>query len=97
MDNTPQIQNVYNYDPLNIQTVSYTSSAAETTNPVSCEQVLLIASSDCHVLFGSDPTALTTSMLLPAKTFLALACQPTDIVSAIEDSASGTLWVIGLR
>ena len=55
--------------------------------------VRLVSTTDCHVLFGSNPTALATSMFLPAKQPEYFVCLPTDKIAVIQDAAGGNLSI----
>jgi hypothetical protein len=55
--------------------------------------VMLCATSDCHIVFGSDPAATANDTLLPAKVPVVFACLPTEKVSVIQDSTTGTLFI----
>lgn len=55
--------------------------------------VQLCATSDCHVVFGAAPVATANSTFLPAKVPVMFACLPTDLVSVIQDTAGGTLYI----
>jgi hypothetical protein len=54
---------------------------------------LLCSTTDCHIAVGSAPVATVNDTLLPAKTFLKIACLKTDIVSVIQDAGGGTLFI----
>jgi len=54
---------------------------------------LLCSTTDCHIVVGDAPTATTNDTLLPAKTFLKIACLSTDKVSVIQDAAGGSLFI----
>jgi hypothetical protein len=55
--------------------------------------VRVVASVDCHVEFGSNPTASTSSMLLPANTPEYFACRPTDKLAVAGDGTDGALYL----
>jgi hypothetical protein len=77
------------------QAVSFTSSGSAATAAVGVATriVRLVATVDCHVAFGADPTATTSSMLLPAGSVEYVAITPGHKVAARGASASGTLHV----
>jgi hypothetical protein len=54
---------------------------------------LLCSTTDCHVVVGSAPVATTSDTFLPAKTPLRISCNATDLVSVIQDTAGGQLYV----
>jgi hypothetical protein len=55
--------------------------------------VMLCATSDCHVVFGTTPTATASDTFLPAKIPVTFACLSTDQVSVIQDAGAGTLYI----
>jgi len=60
---------------------------------VGASVVRLLSTVDCHIVFGPTPVADTTCLFLPASTPEYFACYPTDLVAAIADSASGSLYI----
>lgn len=59
--------------------------------------VLLSATADCHVAIGKGAQATMNDTLIKAAyPPIVLACSPADVVSVIEDSAAGTLYVTEL-
>ena len=62
------------------------SSAQSTAFSANTHVVLLCADAVCSFLFGDDPTALTTSMRLPANTHIAFAVQPGQKVAVIANT-----------
>lgn len=95
LDVTPQTQNVYN--PGTIQVVTVGAAHAETTNPINGNGVILVSTTDCHVVISDAPVATANDLFLPKGQFLALACVGTNKVSVIQDSAGGKLWVTSLN
>ena len=78
------------------QSVAFTATAARTTNGISDQiyKVALIATEDCHIRFGSGtPTALTTDFFLPKNNLVMFPIVPGEKISAIRNSADGTLHV----
>lgn len=55
--------------------------------------VRVISSSDCHIAFGSNPTATANDLLLPANKPEYFVCNPTDLIAAIQDAAGGNLYI----
>ncbi len=55
--------------------------------------VRVVSSTDCHIVFGANPTALATSMFLPAKLPEYFVCAPTDKLAVIQDTAGGNLSI----
>jgi hypothetical protein len=55
--------------------------------------VRIVSTVDCHVVFGTNPTADTTCLFLPASMPEYFACATTDQVGVIQDSAAGNLYI----
>jgi hypothetical protein len=53
--------------------------------------VRLVSTTDCYVAFGTNPTAVATSVLLPAGQPEYFAVKPGWRVAAIQATAGGTL------
>jgi hypothetical protein len=68
-------------------------SASTASDVVGSGVVRLLATSDCHVALGADPTAGPTSLFLPANMPEYFGCGTGDKVAVIQDSASGALYV----
>lgn len=94
-DVLPKHQHVFN--PGTLQLVAYTVAAGTIANAVAAGAILLISTTDCHISIADSPTAVITDLFLPAKTYLALECTGSNKVSAIRDTADGTLYVLGLN
>jgi len=77
------------------QSVAYTGTAGVISNAVDAQtrRVLVYASTDCHIQFAKAPTATTADMFLPASTQIFLSIRGGEKVSAIRNSADGTLIV----
>lgn len=76
------------------QNVAYTGTAGTITNAVSYNHVMVWSTTDCFITFGSAPTATTSHMPLSARTHLVFKVEAgVDKVSAIQQSAGGTLYV----
>jgi len=63
------------------------------SNITDANVVRLLATVDCHIAFGSSPTADATCLLLPANTPEYFACYGTDLVAVICDTGSGSLYI----
>jgi len=72
--------------------VAYTGTQGVTA-AVGSSLAMVCATSDCHIVVGSSPTATANDTFLPAKTVVYLSCLTTDKIAAIQDSAGGTLFV----
>lgn len=74
------------------------ASAASTAFGASTCAVLLACTQDCRVLFGTAPTALSTSTLLPAGVPLVIRVEKGQSwkVAAIQEAVAGKLSVTEL-
>ena len=68
-------------------------AASAATAVLGARLVRLLATADCHVVFGSDPTATTDDMLLKADQPEYFVCDETDKIAVIRDSADGQLYI----
>ena len=76
------------------QTVAYTGTAAQSSAfQLTTTLIRVIASTDCYLRFGSNPTATTSDMLLLANIPEYFGVTPGEKVSAIRSTASGTLYI----
>jgi hypothetical protein len=55
--------------------------------------IRLLATTDCHVALGTNPTADGTCLFLPGNMPEYFACATTDQVAVIQDSAAGNLYI----
>lgn len=80
------------------QKKAFTGTSAAIDNPISgdCNVVRLLATTDCHVAFGTAPTATTSSMPLTANIPEIVAVVPGSKVAAIQQSEGGDLYVTEL-
>lgn len=80
------------------QTVTIGAAHTESTaQAVGFDAVLLRATSDCHIQIGGSVAATTTdTLILAADPPLVFMCHPGEVVSVIEASAAGTLYVTPL-
>jgi len=81
--------------PGTTQTVSTASSSAATSNAFASGTtvVRIIATEDCNIVFAASPTATTSSTFLPANQVEYFKVTAGDKVAAIQNSASGTVYV----
>jgi hypothetical protein len=92
------IANKYYFKPLNVnQTLSYGTSVG-TASPVGSQTyaVMIHASSDCYVNFGTTGSAAASAIagaFLKADESYTFDCIPGQIISAIRKSADGTLEI----
>lgn len=60
--------------------------------------VRLCSTTDCRIAFGSDPTAISTSLYLPAGAVEYFrANRGTDKIGVIQVSAGGTLNIVEMN
>ena len=78
--------------------LAYTGTAAQSAAIV-LTAVLLCADSTCFVKFGSSPTAsdAADSMRLPFDQWVMLGIENGHKISAIRDTADGSLYVIPIK
>jgi|694.fasta_scaffold57624_7 hypothetical protein len=76
------------------QAVAYTGTAAA-SNAFNAQTsvVRVVATTDCFISTGANPTATTSSAYLPAGTVEYIRVNPQDKISAVRRSADGTLYV----
>lgn len=76
------------------QAVAFTTSSSQSSAFGAATRIVrLVATVDCHVAFGSNPTATTSSPLLPAGSVEYVAVTPGHKVAVRGATASGTLHV----
>ncbi len=68
-------------------------SASTASDVVATGVVRLLATTDCHVAFGSAPVADASCLFLPANMPEYFACGTSDKVAAIRDAADGFLYI----
>ena len=77
-----------------VATVSVSSSSAQSAAHAATTNVVrLVSTTDCHVAFGSNPTATTSSMYLPANQVEYFLVAASEKVAAIRANADGTFYV----
>lgn len=80
--------------PGTTQTRTSTSSSAQSSAiGAGTTIVRLVCTEDCHVAFGSNPTATTSSMYLPANTPEYFGVTGGHKVAVIRTSADGVLHI----
>ncbi len=81
--------------------VAYTDSSAASTNPLTVGTTYcLTATTDCHIVFATSPTATTSHMVLKAGFDKFVTMSNAYRIAAIRASESGTLTatpMIGYR
>lgn len=77
------------------QSAAYTGTHAEITNGVGTETyiVRVVCTSDAFIKIDNSPTATTSDVFCPASTPEYFSITPGQKVSAVQSSASGTLYV----
>lgn len=79
---------------------SYTLTGSPMTSPNQTMHVRLVATSDCWIAFGANPTAVasgTASVLLPAGVPEYFWVYPGERVAAIQSSAGGSLNIAEMQ
>jgi hypothetical protein len=74
-----------------------TGAVAVATAALTNYGVMLVATQDCHVKIGNGVIAVAGDSLIRAGfPPLVFACAPGEVVSVIEDTTPGTLYVTEL-
>lgn len=81
------------YLPGITQSKAYTGTAAAIDTKLTTTKVRIWASTDCFVAFGASPTATSSDMPITALQPEYFDITPGHKISAIRQSASGTLYV----
>lgn len=83
------------YYPTTTQTVTVGAASAQITNPVGSQiyVVRIVSSTDCHAVFGTNPTATTNDMAISANREEYFSIKPGQKVAFIQNSAGGTAFV----
>jgi len=70
-------------------------AASAPSAAIQSKMVRLVATSDCHVAFGTNPTAVAdgTCLFLPAGIPEYFVVNPGDKVAVIQDAAAGSLFI----
>ena len=81
-----------------VQTVDYTDASAATSNVIGVTSertvVMILCTTDCHLVLGASPTATTALTRLPANTLLWIwVTGGTDKIAFIRATADGTAFV----
>lgn len=75
------------------QVVAYDSSTQSSALNARTTVVRLVATTNCHVKFGSNPTATTSDIYLPAGVVEYFKVSASDKVAAIKNADAGNLYV----
>jgi hypothetical protein len=78
--------------PGTTQTVAI-GAAPAVSAPAGSQIIRLVGTSDCHIAVGAAPTVNATGLFLPSNTPEYFACNTTDLIAVLEDSAAGTLYI----
>ena len=83
------------YYPVTTQSVAYTGTAGTITNAVGnyIQVVRVVCTSDAHIAIAVAPTATTSDLPVKADEVEYFSIKPGQKVSAIQQSAGGTLYV----
>jgi len=55
--------------------------------------VRLVATADCHIVFGANPTATANDTFLPANQPEYFVFTPGQLIAVIQDSVPGNLFI----
>jgi hypothetical protein len=75
------------------QVVDYDSSTQSTAFGLNTRIIRVVATTDCHVAIGSNPTATTSSTFLPIFTIEYFKVAAGDKIAAIKNASAGKLYV----
>jgi len=75
------------------QAVSFDGSTQSTATSTNTRIVRLVSTTACHVAFGSNPTATTSSTYLPAGSVEYFKIKGGDKIAAIKNTAAGSLYI----
>lgn len=85
------------YKPGTTQNVAYTGTHGVITNPVGRTQIRVYCTTDAFIVIGAAPVATAAAgMPVTGKIPEVYDCEQGDKVSAIQQSAGGTLYVTAL-
>lgn len=80
--------------PADTQVVAFTGTAANSSAlSAGIRLVRLVATQDCHIAIGDNPTATTSDMFLPANVVDYIMVSETDDISVIQNSTGGNLYI----
>ncbi|HZT29250.1 MAG TPA: hypothetical protein VFA33_05170 [Bryobacteraceae bacterium] len=80
-------------NPGTTQTLAIGSSSVATAAPIGADVVRLVATADCYIAIGSNPTATATNMFLPAKMPENFVIAQTDKIAVLQVASGGTLFI----
>jgi hypothetical protein len=75
------------------QRVSFDASTQSTATATTTRIVRVVATTDCHIAIGSNPTATTNSTFLPAYSIEYFKIVGGHKVAAIKATTAGVLFV----
>lgn len=73
------------------------ASAQSTAAPAETTHARLATTTDVRYLRGSNPTALSSSTLLPSGAVELISCTPGQKIAGIQDSAAGKLNITFMK
>jgi hypothetical protein len=83
--------------PSSIANIAVTASSAQVTIPTGAQIVEIGASTDCWIVWGTNPTAAnSTGMFVPKGTVVYKVPDGATKIAAIQDSANGRISVTQL-
>lgn len=85
--------------PSTTQTVTITGTSALSTHVTATNIIRVVSTTDCHIEFGFNPVATTSSMFMPASVpeYFEIGDVSGDStmtnLAVIQNSAGGTLYI----
>ena len=80
---------IYPYDT---QVIAIGGAAVPSTS-LRTQTIRLYATSACHIAIGANPTATSNDAFIPAGVIEYFMCEYNDLLSVIQDSAGGFLYI----
>lgn len=77
----------------NTDVVAYDASTQSVAFNAQTTVVRVVATTNCHIRFGANPTATTSNVYLPAGVVEYFRVTPGDKVAAIKNATAGSLYV----
>ena len=75
-----------------VQAVAYTTSTQ--SSAMSADSVCrIVATTDCHIDVGTNPTATTSETFLPASVVDYIFVRSGEKIAAVQNAAGGTLFI----
>lgn len=93
-DTQPHAQTFESIIPGVSQNVAFSSSSAQSAAFQSSTSIIqLVATQVCFIKMGSNPTATSSDMYIPANTVVRVGVTAGQKLAVIRSSADGTLYI----